>query len=57
MRYEEQIGDEQIGDLVVGDECAALRHVLDVTYPVRNGVVQNWDDMKLVRGGRPPPTP
>ena len=49
LRYEEQIGDEQIGDLVVGDDCAKLRHVLEVTYPVRNGVVQNWDDMKLVR--------
>ena len=48
LRYEEQIGDTEIKDIMIGDECAALRHVLDVTYPVSNGIVQNWEDMKLV---------
>ncbi|KAA6383227.1 MAG: putative actin family [Streblomastix strix] len=28
-----------------GTECAALRHILACTYPVNNGIIQNWDDM------------
>ncbi len=35
-------------DLMVGDEAAALRHGLEVTYPVDNGVIRNWDDMELL---------
>ena len=30
---------------MVGEGCAALRHQLDISYPVNNGIVQNWDDM------------
>lgn len=48
LRYEEQIGDTALKDVHIGDECQQLRHVLDVTYPVSNGIVQNWEDMKLV---------
>jgi actin-related protein 2 len=33
---------------MVGDEAAALRHGLEVTYPVDNGVIRNWDDMELL---------
>lgn len=32
-------------DIVVGDACADLRNQLDISYPVNNGIVQNWDDM------------
>lgn len=32
-------------DIVVGEACADLRHQLDISYPVNNGIVQNWDDM------------
>ena len=48
LRYEEEVGDEALQDVLVGDVCAARRHALDVSYPIRNGVVQNWDDMQLV---------
>jgi hypothetical protein len=53
-------------DLMVGDEAAALRHGLEVTYPVDNGVIRNWDDMELLwnytfscvlRAPPPSPTP
>ena len=30
---------------MVGDACLKLRHQLDISYPVNNGIVQNWDDM------------
>ncbi|RWW71281.1 hypothetical protein BHE74_00021007 [Ensete ventricosum] len=34
-----------IQDIVVGAACAEFRHQLDISYPVSNGIVQNWDDM------------
>ena len=35
-------------DLMVGDEASQLRHMLEVNYPMDNGIVRNWDDMKHV---------
>lgn len=35
-------------DIVVGDTCLKYRHQLDISYPVNNGIVQNWDDMEHV---------
>lgn len=29
----------------MGDACLKWRHQLDVSYPVNNGIIQNWDDM------------
>lgn len=34
-----------IQDVVVGEACAGLRNQLDISYPVNNGIVQNWEDM------------
>ncbi|KAK6912947.1 Actin family [Dillenia turbinata] len=45
LRYEESLTEQQIKDIVVGEACADLRHQLDISYPVNNGIVQNWDDM------------
>lgn len=30
---------------MVGEECTQLRHMLEVSYPMENGIVRNWDDM------------
>lgn len=35
-------------DLMVGDEASKLRSMLEVNYPMENGIVRNWDDMKHV---------
>ncbi|KAE8745239.1 hypothetical protein FOCC_FOCC008030 [Frankliniella occidentalis] len=32
-------------DLMVGDEASKLRSMLEVNYPMENGIVRNWDDM------------
>jgi len=45
LRYEESIGDVQLQDIMVGDECAKLRHALEITYPLANGVIRSWEDM------------
>uniref|UniRef100_A0A0D9X785 Actin-related protein 2 n=1 Tax=Leersia perrieri TaxID=77586 RepID=A0A0D9X785_9ORYZ len=45
LRYEESLQEQELTDIVVGAACADLRHQLDVSYPVTNGIVQSWDDM------------
>lgn len=30
---------------MVGDEAAAVRSLLQMSYPMENGIVRNWDEM------------
>lgn len=32
-------------DLMIGDEASELRSMLEVSYPMENGIVRSWDDM------------
>ena len=45
LRFEEKIGNVQIKDIMIGDEATRLRNMLQITYPLDNGIVRNWDDM------------
>ncbi|XP_024537563.1 actin-related protein 2 [Selaginella moellendorffii] len=45
LRYEESLTEQELKDIVVGDACTELRHQLEVSYPVSNGIVQSWEDM------------
>ena len=33
---------------MVGDEAAKLRSMLQITYPLDNGIIRNWDDIGYV---------
>jgi actin-related protein len=33
---------------MVGDEASQLRHMLECNYPMDNGIVRSWDDMKHI---------
>lgn len=35
-------------DIMVGLECEENRSNLEVSYPISNGIVKNWEDMKHV---------
>ncbi|XP_041469844.1 actin-related protein 2-A isoform X2 [Lytechinus variegatus] len=48
IRSTAKVGDIEIKDLMVGDEASQLRSMLEVNYPMENGIVRNWDDMKHV---------
>ncbi|KAJ9589883.1 hypothetical protein L9F63_017001, partial [Diploptera punctata] len=37
--------DLYVRDLMVGDEASKLRSMLEVNYPMENGIVRNWEDM------------
>ena len=32
----------------VGQRVSDLRQLLDVSYPMENGIIRNWDDMELL---------
>ncbi|XP_015117413.1 actin-related protein 2 isoform X1 [Diachasma alloeum] len=32
-------------ELMVGDEASKLRSLLEISYPMQNGIVRNWEDM------------
>lgn len=47
MRFEEEFSDGvELKDVMVGDECSQHRSMLDVSYPLVNGQVKDWDGMK-----------
>jgi actin-related protein 2 len=45
LRYEEMVDNLEVKDVMVGDEASRLRQMLQITYPLDNGIVRNWDDM------------
>ncbi|TGZ84334.1 Actin/actin-like protein [Ascodesmis nigricans] len=48
LRAEEKAGDVVVKDIMVGDEATAVRSLLQITYPMNNGIIQRWDDMQHV---------
>lgn len=45
LRAEEKVENVQLKDIMVGDEASLLRSMLQITYPLDNGIVRNWEDM------------
>ena len=33
---------------MIGEEASQLRHMLELNYPMENGMVRNWEDMEHV---------
>jgi len=50
MRADEKMDGKGIvlKDIMVGDEAAAVREYLECSYPLENGIVRNWADMKIL---------
>ncbi|KYR01241.1 actin related protein 2 [Tieghemostelium lacteum] len=48
LRSEEKVENVEIKDIMVGDEAAKLRTMLQITYPLENGIVKNWEDINHV---------
>jgi len=45
LRSEERMVDYQLKDIMVGQECDAARANLEITYPITEGKINDWDDM------------
>jgi len=48
LRSEEKVENLEIKDIMVGDEAAKLRSMLEIKYPLENGIVRNWEDILYV---------
>jgi actin-related protein 2 len=48
LRSQRVIENIEIKDVMVGNEASQLRHMLELSYPMENGIVRNWDDMQHV---------
>uniref|UniRef100_A0A8C8JU57 Actin-related protein 2 n=1 Tax=Oncorhynchus tshawytscha TaxID=74940 RepID=A0A8C8JU57_ONCTS len=45
IRSNTKVGNIEIKDLMVGDEASECRSMLEVSYPMDNGIVRSWEDM------------
>lgn len=48
LRSQAKVGNITLKDVHVGEEASELRAMLEVNYPMDNGIVRNWDDMRIV---------
>jgi len=48
FRSEELIENIEIKDVMVGDEAQKCRNALEITYPLDNGIIKNWNDIQYV---------
>lgn len=49
LRYDAALGGNQkVSDLEIGNRATELRAMLQLSRPIQNGIIQNWDDMEAV---------
>lgn len=48
IRSAVKVNNVEIKDIMIGDEASQLRSMLDVKYPMENGIVRDWEDMELL---------
>lgn len=49
LRYDQGLEEGlQIRDLMIGDEANACRSMLQISHPIQNGIIQDWEDMEAV---------
>lgn len=48
IRSTEKVDDIEVKDIMIGDDASKLRSMLEVNYPMENGIVRNWEDMLLL---------
>lgn len=48
LRSDESFSREKLKDIMISDETTPVRQYLDLSLPVSHGIVQNWEDEKLV---------
>ena len=48
LRASQKIGNQELKELMVGDEASPLRSFLEISYPLKEGKIMNWDDMEAL---------
>ena len=48
LRYAEKIENDELKPLIIGDEVIPVRSLLELTYPMKEGIIVNDNDMALL---------
>jgi actin-related protein 2 len=48
LRASQKIGEIELKPLMLGDEANPLRQFLEISYPIREGIVESWDDLEAL---------
>jgi len=48
LRSEVEVEGVEIRDIMVGDEASKLRSMLQISYPLENGIIKSWEDIQHV---------
>lgn len=48
LRTEEKLSNTLLKDVLVGDDASLNRSSLQISYPLENGIIRNWDEMLLL---------
>lgn len=48
IRSTQKVENQTIKDIMVGDEASEVRQMLELKYPMENGIVRDWDNMKIL---------
>ena len=48
LRFEENIESFQIKPIMIGDEVIPVRSMLELKHPMKEGIIQDRDDMALL---------
>jgi actin-related protein 2 len=50
LRSKQDVGGVELKEIMFGDEAAPYRSLLDITYPIDEGKIRNWDDFEQLWG-------
>ena len=50
LRASQKIGEIELKPLMLGDEANPLRQFLEISYPIKEGIVESWDDLEALWG-------
>jgi len=45
IRSDKRINNIEIKDIMIGNEALKVKSVLEFNHPIKNGMIQNWEDM------------
>jgi actin-related protein 2 len=48
LRYAEKLENLELKELMIGDEVIPVRPLLELTYPMKEGIIKNEEDMALL---------
>ena len=48
LRASQKLGDVELKPIMISDEAAPHRSMLELSYPLVEGKVKNWDDMEIL---------